>query len=111
MSKTISIALKAEMSGALSRLATCMKITRTDGNVYCFTTHDAPLLIDGLRYAPAASFNPTDIASASNLDTDNVTIEGVLVDDAITEDDLRAGYWDYAAFRIFKVNGDKTTFL
>lgn len=109
MSKTISIALKAEMSGALSRLATCMKITRTDGNVYCFTTHDAPLLIDGLRYLPAASFNPTDIASASNLDTDNLTTEGILDSATITEDDLRAGYWDYAAFRIFKVNWSDLT--
>lgn len=109
MTKAISTNLKAEMTGALSRLATCMKLTRTDGNVYGFTTHDVPLVIDGVRYEPAASFNPSDIASANNLDTDNLTVDGVLDSDTLTEDELRAGYWDYAHFRIFQVNWSDLT--
>lgn len=106
MTLSISAELKAEMLGPLSKLATCMRLERTDGNVYGFTTHDRPLTIDGVVYEPAASFNPTDIASGSNLDTDNLTITGVLDSDTITEEELRAGYWDYAAFRIFQVNWD-----
>ncbi len=109
MTKSISFALKAEMPGALSRLATCMKITRTDGTVYGFTSYDKPLLIDGITYEPAASFTPTDIESGSNMDVDNLNVEGVLSSDSITEDDLRAGRWDYAAFRIFQVNWDDLT--
>lgn len=109
MTKSISVNLKAEMTGALSKLATCMKITRTDGTVYGFTAHDKPLTIDGVTYEPAASFTPSDIESGSNLDADNLNVDGVLSADSITEEDLRAGRWDYAAFRIFQVNWDDLT--
>jgi len=104
MTKSVSNALKAEMAGRLSRLATCMKITRMDGTVYGFTTHDKPLTIDGVVYESAASFTPTDVASSNTMDVDNLSVEGILSSDSITEDDLRAGRWDYAAFQIFQVN-------
>lgn len=109
MTKSVSVELKAEMTGALQRIAICMRIERTDGNVYGFTTHDKPLTIDGVTYEPAASFRPSDIASGSDLDTDNLTVEGVLDSTSITEDDLRAGRWDHAAFRIFAVNWSDLT--
>lgn len=103
--KSFSVALKAVLSGsARTQLATCMLITRTDATVYGFTTHDKTLVIGATTYLPAASFTPTDIASKNNLDTDNLTVEGMLNSAYITEDDLRAGRWDYAAFRIFQVN-------
>lgn len=109
MTKSISLNLRAEMTGALSRLATCMKLTRVDGNVYGFTTHDKPLTINGVRYESTASFSPTDIASASTMDTDNLTVEAILSSDTLSEDELRAGYWDYAQFRIFIVNWSDLT--
>lgn len=109
MTKSISVNLKAEMTGALSKLATCMRLERSDGNVYGFTTHDVPLTIDGVLYEPAASFNPSNIVSANNLDTDNLTIEGAIDSATLTEDELRAGYWDYARFRIFQVNWSDLT--
>lgn len=109
MTKAISFNLKAEMAGALSKLATCMRVERTDGNVYGFTTYDKKLTIDGLDYEPAATFNPTDVASANNMDVDNLSVEGFLSSEAITEDELRAGRWDYALFRIFQVNWNDLT--
>lgn len=102
--KTIPIALQDELNRSTARLAKCMRIQRRDGNVYGFTTNRKPLTIDGLLYLPTSSFNPTDIASGSNLDTDDVQIEGLLSGNTVTEDDLRAGRWDYAAFRMFTVN-------
>lgn len=102
--KTIPIALKAEMTGELAHLATCMRIERQDGEIFGFTTHDRPLVVGGVTYEPAASFNPTNVASGHNLDVDNLTVEGILASDTITEDDLRAGRWDWAEFRIFMVN-------
>lgn len=104
MTKSISFNLKAEMSGALSTLCTCMYIERTDGRAYGFTMHDQTLVIDGLAYEPAASFNPSDIKSANTMEVDNLTVEGILSSDSITEDELRAGRWDYASYRIFQVN-------
>lgn len=104
MTKIVSTNLRAEMTGALQKLATCMLITRSDGAVYGFTTHDKPLTVSGVVYEAAASFSATDVASNSNLDVDNLTVEGILSSASITEEDLRAGRWDYAAFRIFIVN-------
>lgn len=103
MTKAISNNLKAELIGPLTRLATCMRIERTDGAVFGFTTHDKALTIDGLVYHPTASFNPTDIESQNNLDTDNLSVEGMLSDDVLNADELRAGYWDNARYRIFQV--------
>ncbi len=102
--KTISIGLRTELMRSTARLATCMRIERTDGSVYGFTTNRKTMLIGGTLYRPASSFNPSDIASANNLDSDDVQIEGLLASAGVTEDDLRAGRWDRAAFRIFQVN-------
>jgi uncharacterized phage protein (TIGR02218 family) len=102
--KTYSIALRGHINSQLTTLATCILMTRTDGNIYGFTTHDKQLLIDGVYYESAAGFNPTDIASNSNIETDNVNVTALLDSASITEDDLRAGRWDYAAYRIFQVN-------
>lgn len=109
MSKTFSIALQAQLNSARARLATCILLTRQDGNTYGFTTYDRTLSIGGVLYRPAASFNPTDIASNLNLDIDNVTAEALLDSDTVTEDDLRAGKWDWATFRIFQVNWEDLT--
>jgi len=104
MTKAIPVDLQWELSRSLARLATCMKIARLDGNVYGFTTNSKAITVDGVLYLPAYSMNPTDIASGCNLDTDDLEAEGLLDAATITEDDLRAGRWDYASFRIFQVN-------
>lgn len=101
--KTFSVAMQEELSRSTARLATCMRLQRTDGNVYGFTTNRKTLTIGGVVYYPAASFNPSDIAGANDLATDDVQIEGLIDPNYLTEDDLRAGRWDYAQFRLFQV--------
>lgn len=107
--KTFSTALQSHLDGNLTTLATCIRVERTDGEVFGFTTFDRTLTISGTDYLPAAGFTPTDIAGADNLDVDNLSVEGMLADgilssETITEEDLRAGRWDFAAFRVFQVN-------
>ena len=102
--KTISADLLWELSRSAPRIATCMLITRTDSQSFGFTTNTKTLTIGGITYWPGSSFKPTDVASANNLDTDNVTVEFFLDSEAFTEDDLRATRWDAATFRIFQVN-------
>lgn len=101
--KTIGVDLQWELTRSLARLATCMRIERRDGNVYGFTTNTKALTIDGVLYEPAFSMIQTDIASGSQLEIDDVQIEGLLDSETITEDDLRAGRWDYFSFRMFQV--------
>ena len=102
--KSISVNLQSHLNGPLTKLATCIFVTRIDGVEFGFTTHDKPLVIDSFVYEPAASFNPSDITSGNDLEVDNVSITGILSSDSITEDDLRAGRWDFATFRLFQVN-------
>lgn len=107
--KTFSAALQTHLNGPLTKLATCIKITRTDTTVYGFTTHDRTLVISGVTYVPTNGFTPTDLTGNANLDSDDMTVEGILASATITEDDLRAGRWDYAEFRIFQVNWSDLT--
>ena len=102
--KTLSAAFLEHIEGARTSLVTCLLMVRVDGLVFGFHTYDEPLTYNGVVYEPAASFDPTDIAVANQMDVDNLTIEGVLSSDSITEDDLRAGRWDYAEFRLFQLN-------
>lgn len=102
--KTISLALTQEILRSSARLATCLWIRRRDGNEYGFTTNSKTLTIGGVTYRPRASFAPTDIASQNNLDADDLQVDGFLDSVAITEDELRAGRWDDAEFRVFQVN-------
>ena len=108
--KNFTAAMDAHLQQSLTTLATCILLTRpVDDGEYGFTTHDRRLTIGGVIYEPAASFNPMDIASANNMDTDNTEVTAMLNSNTLTEDDLRAGKWDYSEFRIFQVNWDDLT--
>ncbi len=109
MVKNFSSFMTQHLNLALTKLCSCILLTRTDGNRYGFTTHDKMLVIDNVRYEPAASFRRTDLANNLNLDLDNVSAEGLLSSSTITADDLRAGRWDYATYRIFQVNWSDLT--
>lgn len=108
--KTYPVNLQLHLMQECATLATCVLVTRTDARVFAFTTHDRPLTIGGVDYLPAASFNPTDIAQGNNLDSDDNSIEGLLASDTITEDDIRAGRWNYFTWRRFQVNWNDLTF-
>lgn len=104
--KVIPIALQAEIDKPTARLARGMWIRRRDGQEYGFTTARVGTnnIGDGVFYRPAYSFTPTDISSGSDLDADDMEMQGILQLDTITEDDVRAGRWDYAEFRTFRYN-------
>lgn len=102
--KVIPIAVQQELDRSTSRLARAMWIRRRDGQVFGFTTARRAALIDDVFYRPAYSFQPTDISTGSSLDTDDLEIEGLLQTNTITEDDIRAGRWDYAEFKTFRYN-------
>ena len=102
--KTIPSALLAHLGSEVTTLATCWKLTRRDGTVFGFTDHDQPIAVSGVIYAASTGFTPTAIASSSALNVDNLDVEGMLDAGAITETDLLAGIYDYAAIEIFEVN-------
>jgi len=102
--KTVSPGLAAHLAGGAHTMATCWLVTRTDGQVFGFTNHDLDLVIDGVTYAAATGIDRSTIESRQGLSVDNADAVGFLDSDAITHEDLRAGYWDHAEIRIFEVN-------
>ena len=89
------------IAGEVTHLAVCWRIARADGVTLGFTTHDAPLDIDGLRYASAPGMAPSAISSGDGLAVDSMEVAGALSAAAITADDLGAGRYDGAAVRVF----------
>jgi uncharacterized phage protein (TIGR02218 family) len=102
--RVISPQLAAHLTGEVTTLATCWKITRTDTKELGFTDHDSPLEIDGLTYDSVAGFTPSAIESKSNMSVDNLDLEGQTFPSKITEADLLAGKYDFAEVEIFLVN-------
>jgi uncharacterized phage protein (TIGR02218 family) len=102
--RSIPTALAAHIAGEVTTLATCWRIKRQDGIVLGFTTHDRPLRINGVVYRAAGGFVPSTMESSSGLDVDNLDIEGILADAALSRADLLAGRYDLAEVEIFLVN-------
>jgi uncharacterized phage protein (TIGR02218 family) len=102
--KTISSALTQHLAGEVTTLATCWKISRHDGVVLGFTDHVRDLEVDGVTYKAASGYTRTAIRGTADLAVDNLDVENVFSDDGITEEDLRAGRYDFAEVRMFLVN-------
>jgi uncharacterized phage protein (TIGR02218 family) len=102
--KSISAALAQHLAGEVTTLATCWQITRRDGVVLGFTDHVRDLEVNGVTYHAASGYTRTAIRGTADLAVDNLDVESVFSDDGITEEDLRAGKYDFAEVRMFLVN-------
>lgn len=102
--KTLTPEMEDALLDRATTLATCWKVTRTDGVVMGFTNVDKDLTVDGVLYKSAPSFEASAIRTAIGLGTDNLTVQGFMNDDEITEEDLLAGRYDYAEVEIFVVD-------
>lgn len=102
--RVISPQLEAHFAGGMTTLATCWNITREDGVELGFTDHDQKLTVDSVDYDSIAGFTPTTVESKSNMSVDNLDVEGQIFPSKITEEDLLAGLYDFAAIEIFVVN-------
>lgn len=89
---------------ALTRLAQCWRIERTDGVIQGFTSFDRTLVIDGIAYSPANSFSASQLASDTEMSTADVELLGALDSDAISARDLLAGVYDHAQVELFLVD-------
>jgi len=102
--KSTSTALATHLAGPVTTLATCWRISRIDGREFFFTDHDRNLSFEGNVYKASSGYSRTAIANDASLSVDNLDVEGVFDDEAITEEELRAGLFDQAEVRIFLVN-------
>jgi uncharacterized phage protein (TIGR02218 family) len=92
------------LAAPLTSLALCWCVVRADGMALGFTSHDRPLMIDGLRYESAPGMTPSAIERSDGLEIDTMEVSGALASDSITAADLLAGRYDGAALTLFMVD-------
>lgn len=105
MNRAQYVNLYQRLERTRTRYTECVKITRNDGTVFRFTAHDKDLPIweGSVRhiYKPAGAFQLTALENSAGLAVSNMDIEALITDDAITENDLRAGLFDNANIELF----------
>lgn len=107
--KTVSAGLKTHLGGELTKLAVCLKMTRTDSVVIAATNHDTDLTVSSVLYKASAGGTETDVQTSNALSVDTVDQMGILSSDSITDADIHAGLYDYAAIKLFAVNWSDLT--
>lgn len=107
--KVISTGLLTHLSQDTTTLATCVKLTRRDGLVLGYTTHDQPLTFDcdglgAVTYEPQGGYKRSAIESQLGLAADNLELEGLIEAEAISAADLLKGVYDNAELKFMLVN-------
>ena len=102
--KPISPALQAHLSGELTTLAYLVKLTRADGVIKGFTTHDQNVTLGGIVYKADGALTPSAIESRAGLAVDNLEITGILDSADIAEADIGAGLYDFARVDVYACN-------
>jgi uncharacterized phage protein (TIGR02218 family) len=92
------------LGGDATTLATCVKITRLDAQVFGFTEHDDALTIGGVTYQSMQGIQSTGVDSQSGLNVDQLDVKGMLDLLGVDEADIVSGRWDFAVIRVFAVN-------
>jgi uncharacterized phage protein (TIGR02218 family) len=90
-------------------LALCWKVTRRDGIVLAFTSHDRDIARSDGLYRALPGFTPSAIATSTGLDADNFDLAGALTHASITEADLWAGRYDGARVSVSMVDWQNTS--
>jgi hypothetical protein len=105
--KQLSNALQAHLEGELLTVATCVRVTRSDGVELRITDHDKALLFLGDSFEPSPSFVLSAIKSSSDLSVDNAEITIGMSSDAdsrISRQHIERGLFKNASFEVFMVN-------
>jgi uncharacterized phage protein (TIGR02218 family) len=99
--RSLSPEQREALSSPATMLATCWRITRTDGEVLRMADADVEIVVDAQTYAPNGSTERTAVTLSDGLSPDNLDIRGVLNSALITDDDLELGRYDYAQVDVF----------
>ena len=102
--KSLSQAMLDHLAGDVHTLAYCATITRTDGVVLRFTSHQFDLRIDGQVYVANAGFAASAYASSDDDQADNQDFLGIIDSHLITDADIKNGKYRGAKVRTFVVN-------
>ena len=104
MPRSISVALQAHLNTDTYTLATCWKLTRTDGVTFGFTSHISDLTVDGQLYLSKFDGAVSAVRSSIGTGIDNLDALAIFDSASITEADMIGGLYDNATVTSFLVN-------
>lgn len=96
--------LLTHYSGGTRTTAFRLKITRTDGEIFGFTSASESRTIDGVFYNSAPGLDVTSIVSSSGLAVDNLELSTLHDEEVFTTGEILTGVWRNAAFSISRYN-------
>lgn len=102
--KAIPSALQAHYASGATTLADALRITRTDGRVFAYTSGSVDATIAGVLYSAAQGLNISGIATSVGLGVDNLELTTLDDGTLFTVADVRAGAWQNASFVILRYN-------
>lgn len=108
MSKVIDAGLLATYQSDTQTIAVCVKITRSDAEVFRWVSHDVDIEVDGETYEAQPGIELSSLVSTDGFAVDNAEIK-VLEDADITRADILAGIWNGALMEISEVDWSAAT--
>ena len=102
--QVISSQLKNALGSEISQFCYCWEIIRQDGSRLGLTDHNKDIVIDGVRYHANAGMKLSRIEKRSVFHEQGLDVEGVLNHPLLKAEDLEAGLYDTARFRVWLVN-------
>ena len=106
--KNIPIALRTHLAQEATSWCFLLHVLCKDGTVLGFTSLDADVTYDAgggsVVYRADNGFTPSRLQMTADAQVDNAEFEGWVQDTGITEQQIRAGLFDFAKVRGYRVN-------
>jgi uncharacterized phage protein (TIGR02218 family) len=101
--KTLPSGLAAHYQGDALTTAVAVRITRVDGAVYAYTSHDVDAVISGVTYR-ASGLIDSAFESGDSLAVDNLALTTLDDGTIFAREDVIGGLWQNAAVYFFRYN-------
>jgi uncharacterized phage protein (TIGR02218 family) len=95
---------REHLSGQVTSVCHCWRITRRDETVLGFTDHDRTIVISGVEFEPQSGLTASETRDTMGLAADATDVEGALSSERISEADISAGRYDGATIETLLVN-------
>lgn len=106
--KSIPITLQSHLDLDATTLCNITRVETKDGTVYGFTDLDFDIVYDdgdgSVTYKAENGFTHSRQQAAADTSVDNSELAGIVSDTGITMQQIRAGLFDYARVRIYRIN-------
>ena len=102
--KTFDGAYTTHIATRETSLAYALKVTREDGTIFGFTSHDVDSTVSSQLYSAEPGLDVSSVVSAANASVDNLELTTLHDGTVFTTVDVFNGVWRNAAFQLFRYN-------